>query len=169
MNREGKVLSIGKDHTDMLPIFRSLIERTGAMKGDALIWAGCEGACYAMATFFSYCLEDLGLNQYFATDADLRRLWRLEPVEDLGMVATRKVDPTVKAKVIILMPGLVNVPFKNVLALVHNGLADDGAIIGETVVPGLFESMKWHERIPIRFIFEFSMERPTALEMEEIP
>ena len=80
MNRERKVLSVGTDHTDMLPIFRSLVERTGATKGDALIWAGCEGACYAMATFFSYYLNTMGLNQYFATDADLNRLWRLEPV-----------------------------------------------------------------------------------------
>jgi hypothetical protein len=167
MNREKRVLSIGKDHIDMLPMFKSLVERTGARKGDTLIWAGCEGACYAMATFFGYYLEDLGLNQYFATDADMKRLWRLEPIEDLGMVGTRKADPVVKAKVIILMSGLVSVPFENVQALVHNGLADDGVIIGETVVPGLFESLKWHERIPLRFIFEFSMERPTALALEE--
>jgi hypothetical protein len=168
MNRERKVLSSGKDHTDMFPIFRSLVERTGARKGDALIWAGCEGACYAMATFFSYYLQDLGLSLYFATDGDVSRLWRLEPVKDLGMVAARKEDP-IKAKVIVLMSGLVNVPFENVLALIHNGLADGGVIIGETVVAGLFESLKWHEQIPIRYVFEFSMERPTALEMVEMP
>ena len=166
MNRERKVLLIGKDHTDMFPIFRSLVERTGAKKDDALIWAGCEGACYAMATFFSYYLQDLGLKQYFVTDADLDRLWRLDVVKDLGMVASEKEAP-IKAKVIVLMSGLASVPFKNVLALIHNGLADGGAIIGETVVPGLFESLKWHERIPIRFIFEFSMERPTAIELVE--
>ena len=166
MNRERKVLAIGKDHNDMLPIFRSLVEKTGVQKGDALIWAGCEGACYAMATFFSYFLNDLGINLYFATDADINRLWRLELRKDLGMIATTKEDP-IKAKVIVLMSGLVNVPFDNVLALIQGGLADDGVIMGETVVPGLFEGLKWHEQIPLRFLFEFSMERPTALELEE--
>jgi hypothetical protein len=166
VNRERKVLLTGKDHTDMLPIFRFLVEKTGAKKGDALIWAGCEGACYAMATFFSYFLNDLGLNLYFATDADSNRLWRLELRKEVGMVATKK-EPPIKAKVIVLMSGLVHVPFDNVLALIHSGLADGGVIIGETVVPGLFESLKWHEQIPLRFLFEFSMERPTALELEE--
>ena len=168
MNRERRVLSVGKDHTGMFPIFRFLIEKTGAKKGDALIWAGCEGACYAMATFFSYHLLDLGLNLYFATDGDLGRLWRLERMNGLGIVATRKAAP-IKAEVIVLMSGLVNVPFENVLALIHNGLADSGAIIGETVVPGLFESLKWHQQIPIRYLFEFSMERPTALEIVAKP
>jgi hypothetical protein len=168
MDWERRVLSTGKDHAGMFPIFRSLVERTGARKGDTLIWAGCEGACYAMATFFSYYLLDLGLNLYFAADADMNRLWRLEPISDLGMIATRKEDP-VKAKVIVLMSGLVNVPFENVLALARNGLADGGVIIGETVVPGLFESLKWHEQVPIRFLFEFSMEKPTALELVERP
>ena len=88
--------------------------------------------------------------------------------DDLGMVASRKED-SVKAKVIVLMSGLVNVPFENVLTLVRDGLAEGGTIIGETVVPGLFESLKWHEQVPIRFLFEFSMERPTAIEIVEIP
>ena len=166
MNRERKVLVIGKDHTDMPSIFRFLVEKTGAKKGDALIWAGCEGACYAMATFFSYFLNDLGINLYFATDADINRLWRLDLRKDLGIIATRKEDP-IKAKVIVLMSGLVNVPFENVLDLIQKELADDGVIIGETVIPGLFEGLKWHEQIPLRFLFEFSMERPTALELVE--
>jgi len=168
MNRKRKVLSVGKDHADMFPVFRSLVERAGAKKGDAIIWAGCEGACYAMATFFSYYLEDLGLKLYFATDADVNRLWRLEAAEGLGMVASRKERP-IKAKAIVLMSGLVNVPFENVLALVHEGLTDGGVIIGETVVPGLFESLRWHEQIHIRFLFEFSMENPTAVELVEMP
>jgi hypothetical protein len=168
MNRERKILLVGRDHTDMLPIFRSLVEKAGAMKGDALIWAGCEGACYAMATFFSCFLNEMGLNLYFATDADMNRLWRLEPIADLGIIATRKEDP-VKAKVIVLMSGLVNVPFENVLTLARNGLAEGGIIIGETVVPGLFESLNWHEQVPIRFLFEFSMKNPTALELVETP
>jgi hypothetical protein len=148
----------------MFSVFRSLVERTGAKKGDALIWAGCEGACYAMATFFGYSLNDLGLNQYFATDADISRLRSLEMVEDVGIVASRKEEP-IRAKVIILMSGLVSVPFENVLALVHEGLADGGVLIGETVVPGLFDSMKWHDKLPIRYLFEFSIERPTAIEI----
>ncbi len=168
MARERKVLSTGRDHTDMFPIFRFLVERTGVNKGDALLWAGCEGACYAMATFFGYYLEDLGLNQYFATDGDLNRLRRLEVVRDLGMIASKK-ENSLRAKVIVLMSGLVNVPFENVLTLVRDGLAEGGTIIGETVVPGLFESLKWHEQVPIRFLFEFSMKNPTALELVERP
>jgi hypothetical protein len=151
----------------MPSIFRFLVEKTGAKKGDALIWAGCEGACYAMATFFSYFLNDLGLNLYFASDADINKLWRLELRKDVGMIAATKEDP-IKAKVIVLMSGLVSVPFDNVLDLIQKGLANDGTIIGETVVPGLFESLKWHEQIPIRFLFEFSMERPTAFELEAL-
>ena len=120
-----------------------------------------------MATFFSYFLNDLGLNLYFASDADINKLWRLELRKDVGMIAATKEDP-IKAKVIVLMSGLVSVPFDNVLDLIQKGLADDGAIIGETVMPGLFESLKWHEQIPIRFLFEFSMERPTAFELEEL-
>jgi len=34
------------------------------------------------------------------------------------------------------------------------------------VVPGLFETLKWHEQIPFRFLFEFSMLQPTAVEMK---
>ena len=166
MARERKILSRGTDHTDMFAIFRFLVERSGVNKGDALIWAGCEGACYAMATFFGYCLEGLGRNQYFATDGDLNRLWRLEVVRDLGMVASKK-ENSIRAKVIVLMSGLANVPFENVLTIVRDGLAEDGLVIGETVVPGLFESLKWHEQVPIRFLFEFSMARPTAIEMTE--
>ena len=67
------------------------------------------------------------------------------------------------------MSGLVTVPFENVLRLVRENLAHDGTIIGETVIPGLFENVKWRDQIPFRFVFEFSMERPTALEMIEMP
>ena len=166
MNRERRVLSAGKDHNDIFPVFRSMIERIGASRGDALIWAGCEGACYSMATFFSCQLLHLGLNLYFASGGDLKKVWRLEPVNGVGVVATERVAP-IKAKVIILMSGLLDVPFQNVLTLVRNGLDDSGVIIGETVVPHLFESLRWHEQIPIRFLFEFSMERPMALELVE--
>jgi hypothetical protein len=39
--------------------------------------------------------------------------------------------------------------------------------MGETVVRGLFENAKWDEQIPFRYLFEFSMERPTALEIKK--
>ena len=164
MSWERKALSTGKDHTDVFPTFRSMIERTGAQRGDALVWAGCEGACYAMATFFSCQLTDFGLNLYFASGGDLKKVWRLEPVDDVGVIATKRVK-AVKARILVLMSGLVDVPFENVLTLVRNGLDDNGVIIGETVVPRLFESLKWHEQMPIRFLFEFSMKRPTLLEL----
>ena len=67
------------------------------------------------------------------------------------------------------MSGLVTVPFENVLRLVRENLAHDGTVIGETVIPCLFENVKWRDQIPFRFAFEFSMERPTALEMIEMP
>lgn len=168
MDRVRRVLSEGKDHTDMLPIFRSLVLNCGAKKGDLLIWAGCPGPCYAMATFFSFSLRELGFNLYFAVDADINKLWRLELQKDLGFVATKKENP-IKAKIMVLMSGLVTVPFENVMRLVRENLANHGTIIGETVIPGLFENVKWHEQIPLRFIFEFSMERPTAVEIAEIP
>lgn len=161
-----KLITVGKDYTDMLPIFRKLVLKAGVKKGDHLIWAGCPGTCYAMATFFSYGLRDLGLNLYFALEADLSRLWRLE-LKDMGIIPTKKEDP-IRAKVIVLMSGLLRVPFENVLKFVRDGLASDGAIIGETVVPGLFEKNKWDEQIPFRFIFEFSIENPTSFEVKRM-
>ena len=65
------------------------------------------------------------------------------------------------------MSGLLTAPFENVMKLVSEGLQDDGVIIGETVVRGLFENAKWDEQIPFRYLFEFSMERPTALEIKK--
>jgi hypothetical protein len=168
MSRVRRVISAGKDHTDMFPIFRSLVLDSGAREGDLLIWAGCPGPCYAMATFFSFSLRDLGLNLYFAVDADINKSWRLEFQKDLGFVATKKENP-IKAKIMILMSGLVTVPFENVMRLASDNLAPDGIIIGETVIPGLFENVKWHDQIPFRFVFEFSMERPTAFEIIDIP
>ena len=161
-----KLITVGKDYTDMLPIFRKLVLKAGVKKGDHLIWAGCPGTCYAMATFFSYGLRDLGLNLYFALEADLSRLWRLE-LKDMGIIPTKKEDP-IRAKVIVLMSGLLRVPFENVLKFVRDGLASDGTIIGETVVPGLFEKNKWDEQIPFRFIFEFSIENPASFEVKRM-
>src|SRR4030042_6840759 len=124
MSRVRRVLSEGKDHTDMLPIFRSLVLSSGAKKGDLLIWAGCPGPCYAMATFFSVSLRDLGLNLYFAVDADINKLWRLELQKDLGFVATKKENP-ITANIMVLMSGLVKVPFENVIRLVREKLVHD--------------------------------------------
>lgn len=164
MNNEKKLISAGKDYTDMLPIFRNLVLKSGVKKGDSLIWAGCPGTCYAMATFFSYGLRDLGLNLYFAVDADIHMLWRLDLIKEVGVIASKKENP-IKAKVLVLMSGLLRIPFENVLKLVREGLASDGTIIGETVVPGLFEKEKWDKQIPFRFLFEFSMERLASFEI----
>ena len=94
MNRERKILSEGKDHSDMLSIFRSLVVKSGAKKGDSLVWAGCPGPCYSMATFFSYGLRDLGLDLFFATDADINRLWRFELEKELGNSGCEKGERT---------------------------------------------------------------------------
>ena len=166
MSMEKKLISMGKDRTEMLSIFRDLVVKSGAKNGDHLMWAGCPGACYAMATFFSYGLRDLGLNLYFAVEADIQRLWRLELVKEVGIVASKKERP-IKAKVIVLMSGLLllRVPFENILRLISNGLMSEGTIIGETGVPGLFEKEGWHKHIPFRFLFEFSTERLASFEI----
>ncbi len=161
---EKNIITTGTDYTSTVPIFRDLVLKSGVKQGANLIWAGCPGTCYAMATFFSFGLRDLGLNLYFAVDADINNLWRLEYIKKLGMMATKKEEP-LKAEIIILMSGLLRVPFEKILKLTRVALADEGTIIGETVVPGLFEKEKWNERIPLRFIFEFSMVSPTSFEL----
>ncbi|PKN67309.1 MAG: hypothetical protein CVU57_02905 [Deltaproteobacteria bacterium HGW-Deltaproteobacteria-15] len=161
-----RVLFEGADHTNMLPCFRRLVIETGIRKQENLIFAGCEGPCYSMATFFSFAIRDLNLSLYFAADAKLEQIRRLEYVKGVGMVATEREKP-VKSKVLVLMSGLVHVPFENTLSLVREVLGEEGIIIGETVVPGLFEEKEWHTRIPFRYIFEFSMRNPTVYKMEE--
>ncbi len=39
-------------------------------------------------------------------------------------------------------------------------------MIGETVIPGLFEGNDWDKKIPFNFIFEFEMKNPTAFTLE---
>ena len=160
-----KILWSGPDHTHLLTIFRNLILKTGIRESETLVFAGCEGPCYSMATFFSFVIRDLKLNLYFATDADMGRLWRLEHQRDLGIVA-RKHEAPVKASVIVLMSGLTEIPFAHVLTFVDKALAKGGIIIGETVVAGLFEEKKWDEKIIFKYLFEFSMRNPTAYELE---
>jgi hypothetical protein len=52
------------------------------------------------------------------------------------------------------------------LKFIDQGLAKNGIIIGETVVPGLFEGTDWDKKISFNFIFEFEMKNPTAFEVE---
>jgi hypothetical protein len=161
---EKKLITAGKDYREMYSIFRDVVLKCGIENGDNVIWGGCPGSCYAMASFLSYGLRDLGLNLYFAVDADIHNLWRLELMKEVGIYASKKEKP-IKAKVLVLMSGLLRVPFENVLQFVRQGLGNEGTIIGETAAPGLFEQAKWHERIPFKFIFEFSMERPSSFEV----
>ncbi|MCX8022355.1 MAG: DUF2124 family protein [Syntrophorhabdaceae bacterium] len=164
MAKERRILLEGKDHNDMLSLFRSLIEISGIKEGESLIWAGCPGPCYSMATFFSCGIKDKNLNIFFAGDGDIKRLWQLEDLGDVGVTATKKVDP-VQAKIIVIMSGLVHAPFGNVERLIKEGLAEGGVIIGETVIPHLFEDIRWTERIPFRYIFEFTMKEPKVIEI----
>jgi hypothetical protein len=117
-----------------------------------------------MATFFGFGIRDLNVNLYFAVDSDISQLWRLDDVENLGIVATRKERP-LKAKVIVLMSALCAIPIEPTLKLIHEALVSDGVIIGETVEPGLFEKQAWDKRIPFNFLFEFSMENPMSFEI----
>ncbi len=159
-----KILSTGKDHTSMLPIFRELIIKSGIKEQDNVIFAGCSGPCYSMATFFGFGIRDLNINLYFAVDSDIYQLWRLDDVENLGIVAAR-IERPVKAKVIVLMSALCTMPIEATLELIHDALVSNGVIIGETVEPGLFERQAWDKRIPFDFLFEFSMENPRSFEI----
>ena len=160
-----KIISKGTDYTYMLPIFREVLLKSGMREKDNLIFAGCQGPCYSMATFLSFGIRDLNLNLYFAVDADIQQLWKLEYIKNLGVVASRKEDP-VKAKGVILMSGLMRVPFKNILKFIKESLLGGGILIGETVAPGLFEEKGWDKQIPFNYLFEFSMENPTSFEVE---
>ncbi|KPK30930.1 MAG: hypothetical protein AMK69_01995 [Nitrospira bacterium SG8_3] len=148
----------------MLPIFRELILESGMKENDNLIFAGCSGPCYSMATFFGFGLRDLNVNLYFAVDSDIHQLWRLDEVENLGIVAAR-IERPVKAKVIVLMSALCAMPMKPTLELINDALVSDGVIIGETVEPGLFEKQGWDRKISFNFLFEFSMVNPTSFEV----
>ena len=159
-----KIRATGKDHTSMLPIFRELILESGIKAQDNLIFSGCSGPCYSMATFFGFGIRDLNVNLYFAVDSDISQLWRLDDVENLGIVAAR-VERPLKAKVIVLMSALCAMPIEPTLKLIQEALVSDGVIIGETVEPGLFEKQAWDKRIPFNFLFEFSMENPRSFEI----
>jgi len=151
----------------MLPSFRSLILKLGVQADEAVIFSGCPGTCYSMATFLAFGIRDLGLRIYYAINSDLNQLWQLDYVAHLGMVGISKVEP-VQAQVIILMSGLMRVPLESTLKLVREALAPGGHIIGETVVPGLYEESKWNEQIPFRGFFEFEMRNPASyLAIEE--
>ena len=158
-----KLLMKGRDSTNLLPVFREMILNSGIKEGENLIWAGCQGTCYGMATFLTFGIRDLNFNLYYAVDADVQKLWKLEYMKDLGIIAVKRENP-VMAKVLILMSGLTRVPFQNVSKIIDDVLASDGLIIGETVVPGLFEKEKWSQ-IPFRYVFEFSMENPSSFEI----
>jgi len=160
-----KTLWSGPDHTYVMTIFRNLILKTGIRESENLVFAGCEGPCFSMATFFSFGIRDLKLNLFFATDADMGRSYKLEHQRALGMVA-RKHEAPVKAGVIVLMSGLTEIPFDRVLAFVDRALEKDGIIIGETVVSGLFEEKGWTDKLLFNYIFEFAMRNPTAYELE---
>ncbi len=160
-----KVISTGADYTYMLPIFRELVLKSGVKEQDNLIFAGCPGGCYAMSVYFGFGIRDLNLNLYFAANSDIHQLWRLEYVENLGIVAARTEEP-VKARVIVLMAGLCKFPVDYILRFINDALASDGIIIGETVVPGLFEEQEWDKQITFDFLFEFSMKNPTSFEVD---
>ena len=117
-----------------------------------------------MATFFGFGITDLNVNLYFAVDSDIHQLWRLDNIENLGIVAAR-IERSVKAKVIVLMSALCTMPIEPTLELIRDALVSDGVIIGETVEPGLFERQGWDKRIPFNFLFEFSMVNPTSFEV----
>lgn len=151
----------GETYKEMLPLFRELVLESGLRKGDRVLWSGCPGTCYAMATFYSFGIRDLGFGIFFSVDSSLDEIWRLEYRDHVGVMATRKESPG-KAELIILMSGLLRVPFEKTKKLVQEALADSGRVMGETVVPGLFERAGWTKEISFDSFFEFSMVNPAA-------
>lgn len=160
-----RVISVGEDYIQMLPVFREVILESGMKKQGNLIFAGCPGPCYSMATLLSFGIKDLDFNLFFAVDSDVHQLWRLEYAEDRGMIAPEKADP-VKAEVVILMSGLCVLPIEKTIDFVKNVLVPGGVIIGEAPAPGLFEEREWDKKIPFDFLFEFSIINPTSFKVD---
>lgn len=163
---EKTAISTGQDFTSVLPVFRELILGTGIRAHDNLIFAGCPGPCYSMATFFGFGVRDLGLSLFFAADAEIDRLWKLECDEELGMAAVGRSAP-VKAKVIVLMSGLCSMPVERAQKLIESALTDDGVLVGEAPAVGFFEDHKWDQEIHFDFLFEFSMADPTSFQVRQ--
>lgn len=160
-----KVISVGQDYTDMLPVFREVIPKSVMEKQGNLVFAGCPGPCYSMATLLGFGIKDLDLNLFFAVDSDVHQLWRLEYVQDRGMIAMKKEDP-IRAEVIILMSGLCALPIEKTIDFVKKVLLPEGVIIGEAPAPGLFEEREWDKKIPFNFLFEFTMKNPTSFKVD---
>ena len=158
----------GKDYTFMQPVFKELLLRTGVIERDNIIFTGCPGACYSMATYLSFTLEGLKLNLYYCVSCNTKQIWKLRHIQDLGVVATQKVK-AVKAKVVVLMSGLCRIPFEDILKFVDNTLLSSGKIIGDTVVPGLFEQQEWDKHIHFDYIFEYETVNPTSYEIHSTP
>lgn len=159
-------IATGQDFTSVLPLFRELILEAGARPQDNLIFAGCPGPCYSMATFFAFAIRDLGLNQFFAADAEIERLWTLEWDETLGMAAGGIASP-VRARVIVLMSGLCTLPVSRTERLIGSALTADGVLVGEAPALGFFEEREWHRKIPLDFLFEFAMAGPTSFRVRQ--
>jgi len=163
---EKTAISTGQDFTSVLPLFKELILETGVRPQDNLVFAGCPGPCYSMSTFFGFGIRDLGLNLFFAADAEIDRLWRLEGDEELGMVAAGRSAP-VKAKTIVLMSGLCTLPVERTQKLIESALAVDGVLVGEAPALGFFEEREWDRKIPFDYLFEFSMVDPTSFRVRQ--
>ena len=163
---EKTAISTGQDFTSVLPVFRELILGTGIQPHDNLIFAGCPGPCYSMATFFGFGVRDLGLSLFFAADAAVDRLWKLGCNEELGMAAVGRSAP-VKAKVIVLMSGLCSMPVEHALKLIESALTNDGMLVGEAPALGFFEDREWDREIHFDFLFEFSMVDPSSFRVRQ--
>ena len=73
---------------------------------------------------------------YFAADAKMSQLYRLDYRKPLGFVAQRE-RKAVRARILVLMSGLVHVPFEDTLKLVRGGLEPDGFHFTLVSDPGL--------------------------------
>jgi hypothetical protein len=161
---EKRLITTGRDYTRVMPVFRDLIVRSGIREGENLLFAGCPGACYSMATLLGFGLRDLDLNLFFAVDADIRQLWRLEQSQDLGVRAAGKAEP-IKGRVIVIMSGLCTLPIEKATDFIEKSLGSEGVLVGEAPAPDFFEERGWIGKIPFHYLFEFSMENPTSYDL----
>jgi hypothetical protein len=159
------VLYQGKNYQDLLPGFREIILKSSITTNGRLVFGGCVGPCYAMATLLCFGIRDLGLNLFFAVNADLQQLTRLEYDRNLGIMSTNRQAP-LKADAVVIMSGLCLLPIEKTRAFIKDGLIEEGIVIGEAPAHRFFEQNGWDKQIHFNFLFEFSMQNPTAFEID---
>jgi len=136
--------------------FQQLARDIGLKQGENIIFAGCPGGCYSWATLFGFYLKGFGANSFFAPNAERRKIRRLIPNEDLGLIAGRKASPG-KARMIVLLSGLCRYPIEPALELVNDLLQKGGILIGQSNNPGIYETEGWTRKLRFDYFIEYKI------------